>query len=279
MRSIMLIVSFCLLLSCKKNETTVAAQTTLNVHYGTDSRQVMDVYLPANRTASSTPVLILIHGGGWSSGDKSDFTQFVDTLKRRIPNYAVFNITYRLAGSGANLFPAQEQDVKQCIEFIYNNRNKYRISDRFALMGASAGGHLSLLQAYKYTSPVKIKAVVDLFGPTELTQLYNNPPGILIPLLLLNVTGAIPTSNPVIYQQSSPLNYVVAGSTPTLIIQGGMDDVVPAWQSTLLRDKLQSVSVPNEFVLYPSGGHGNWDQPTYADAFLKMEQFLKTYNP
>lgn len=279
MRLTFLFLSFCLLLSCKKNETTVAAQTTLNVHYGTDSRQVMDVYLPANRTASSTPVLILIHGGGWSSGDKSDFTQFVDTLKRRLPQYAVFNITYRLAGSGVNLFPAQEQDVKQCIEYIYNNRTKYQVSDRFALMGASAGGHLSLLQAYKYTSPVKIKAVVDLFGPTELTQLYNNPPSILIPLLLLNVTGTTPTLTPAIYQQSSPYNYVAAGSTPTLIIQGGMDDVVPAWQSTILRDKLQSAGVPNVFVLYPSGGHGDWDQATYADAFLHMEQFLKTYNP
>jgi len=279
MRSFMLILSVCLLFSCKKNETTIAAQTTLNVHYGPDSRQVMDVYLPANRTTSSTPVLILIHGGGWSSGDKSDFTQFADTLKRRLPQYAVFNITYRLAGSGANLFPAQEQDVKQCIEYIYNNRNKYRVSDRFALMGASAGGHLSLLQAYKYTSPVKIKAVVDLFGPTELTQLYNNPPSILIPLLLLNVTGTMPSLNPVIYQQSSPLNYVAAGSPPTLIIQGGMDDVVPAWQSTLLRDKLQLAGVPNVFVLYPSGGHGDWVPSTYADAFWQMEQFLKTYNP
>ena len=55
------------------------------------------------------------------------------------------------------------------------------ISDKFVLLGASAGGHLSLLHAYKYTTPVKIKAVVDFFGPTDLVDMYNNPASIFAP--------------------------------------------------------------------------------------------------
>ncbi|MBX9782086.1 MAG: alpha/beta hydrolase [Chitinophagaceae bacterium] len=270
--------------SCKKKDKPVdnpslPSQSTSNVSYGTDARNIMDVYLPAARTEASTPVLIMIHGGGWSSGDKADFAPFVDTMKRRFPNYAIFNITYRLAGNGVNLFPTQEQDVKKCVEFIYNKRSEYKISDKLVLAGASAGGHLALLQAYKYTSPVKIKAVVDFFGPTELTQFYNNPPTVLVPLLLLNVTGTTPALNPTLYQQSSPLTFTTNTSSPTIILQGGADIVVSPSQSTLLRDRLTTLSIPNQFVFYPSGGHGDWDAATYTDAFNKIEAFMKTYNP
>ncbi len=270
--------------ACKKKDkipgsVSIAAQTILNASYGADARNIMDVYLPAYRTETNTSVLIMIHGGGWSEGNKADFAPFVDTMKRRFPNYAIFNIMYRLAGNGLNLFPAQELDVKKCIEFIYSKRSEYKISDKFVIAGASAGGHLSLLQSYKYTSPVKIKAVIDFFGPTELTQYYNNPPNIIVPLLLLNVTGTIPSTNPVLYNQSSPFTYAIAGSTPTLILQGGNDPLVPAWQSTILRDKLIANGVPNQYVFYPSGGHGDWDAATYFDAFTKIEAFIKTYNP
>jgi acetyl esterase/lipase len=269
------------LVACKKKDKPVeiAAQNISNVSYGADARNVMDVFLPANRSETSTPVLIMIHGGGWSSGDKADFAPFVDTMKRRFPNYAVFNITYRLAGNNMNLFPAQEQDVKKCIEFIYSKRGEYKISDKFVLAGASAGGHLALLHAYKYTVSVKIKAVVDFFGPTELTAFYNNPPTFLVPILLLNVTGTTPTLNPTLYQQSSPYTFATAASAPTIILQGGADIVVSPSQSTLLRDRLTTLGVANQFVFYPSGGHGDWDAATYNDAFNKIEAFIKTHNP
>ncbi len=271
-------------LSCKKKDKTITddpaiAKTTLNVSYGSDPRNKMDVYLPANRSEANTPVMVMIHGGGWAEGDKADFTPFVDTMKRRLPQYAIFNITYRLVNNGQNLFPAQEQDVKKCIEFINSKQSAYKISGTFILIGASAGGHLALLQSYKYTSLIKVKAVVSFFGPTELTQLYNNPPNPLLPLLLFNVTGTNPTVNPTIYQQSSPVTFVVAGSSPTLLLHGGLDPLIPAWQSTLLRDKLNTLAVPNQYVLYPNGGHGDWDGPTYFDAFNKIDAFLKIYNP
>lgn len=264
--------------SCKKKEDANAAKTLLNVKYGTDVKQAMDIYLPAGRT-SETPVLILIHGGGWTEGNRTDLNVFVDTLKHRLPNYAIFNISYRLAANGQNLFPTQENDVKAAVDFIYSKRSEYAVSDRFAMLGASAGAHLALLQSYKYTTPVKVKAVVSFFGPTELVQMYNNPPNPLIPLLLASVTGAIPSSNPAIYQQSSPYNFAVAGVAPTLLLHGSNDIVVAASQSSILHNKLNSVSVPNEYVLYPGAGHGDWDAATYADAFAKVAVFLKQYHP
>ncbi len=275
--------SLLFLVSCKKDDTTtggdpIAAKTILNVSYGTDPLQKMDIYLPANRSVTSTKVIIMVHGGGWIQGDKSDFTTMVDTLKKRLPGYAIFNINYRLAAWPANIFPTQELDVKAATEFIYGNRSTYLVGDKFVMLGASAGGHLSLLQAYKYSSPVKVKAVVDFFGPTDMVAMYNDAPASQ-PAYMLLLSGT-PASNPTMYSQSSPVNYITASTCPTIIIQGGADPLVNATtQSVALKNKLTTASVVNEYVFYPAGGHGDWDAATYTDAFNKIQAFLTVNVP
>ncbi len=86
--SLLVSLSFLLFLaSCTKNDSgtggtdPIAAKTILNVSYGTDPLQKMDIYLPANRTVTATRAIILIHGGGWTQGDKHRFHLMVDTLK------------------------------------------------------------------------------------------------------------------------------------------------------------------------------------------------------
>ena len=261
--------------SCKKEEDNNiedAAVTMMNVSYGTNSQQKMDVYLPAGRSVTATKVIIMVHGGGWNAGDKSDFNQYVDSLKKREPTYAIFNINYRLANA-PDIFPAQENDVKAAVEFIYNKRTEYLISDKFVLVGASAGGHLALLQGYKNTVPVKAKAIIDFFGPTDLTEMYNNPPNPLVPLLLFGVTGGNPTTQILTYQISTPLNYITNQSPPTLILHGGVDIVVSPTQSVLLKNKLQTNGVVNQYVFYPTEGHG-WVGANLTDSFNKIQAFL-----
>ena len=265
------------LFACRKDDsagnTPLPELNTYNVSYGTDGLQKMDVYLPAGRSTSTTKVIILIHGGGWSSGDKSDFTQFVDTMKRRLPGYAIINIDYRLASGTSNLFPTQENDVKSAIEFIYSKRTEYHISDKFVLLGASAGAHLSLLQGYKYSSPVKIKVIVDFFGPTDLTDMYNNPAPLAPPTLLAAVMGATPVTNPVLYSSSSPINFVTAQSPPTIILHGGLDPLVSPNQAVALNNKLQTMGIVHQYVFYPTESHG-WVGANLVDSFDKIEAFL-----
>ena len=272
------ILSLFFLVACQKENSTpppasLPEQSQLNVSYGTDAAQKMDVYLPAGRTAAATKVIILIHGGGWSQDDKAAFTPYIDSLKKRLSNYAIFNINYRLATGSANFFPAQENDVKAALEFIFSKRDEYKISDQFVLLGGSAGGHLALLQAYKYTTPVKVKAVVDFFGPTDLVDMYNNPANPLVPVLLLQVTGGNPSTHASLYQQSSPLNFVTAQSPPTIILHGGADIVVAPSQSVALKNKLQTVGVINQYVFYPAEGHG-WTGTSMTDSFDKIAAFL-----
>jgi len=252
----------------------ISDTTILNVAYGSDAKQKMDVYLPAGRTTSTTRVMILIHGGAWATGDKNDFSPYVDSLNDRLPGWAIFNINYRLSNGVVNLFPTQEMDVKSAYEFIYNKRAEYKISDKFVILGASAGAHLALLQGYKNTSPVKPKAIVDFFGPTDMKEMYDHPASATIPpAVLAQVVGGTPTSNATLYQQSSPINYATTQSPPTIILQGGMDPLVAVTQSTTLDTKLQSLGVVHQYVFYPTEGHG-WFDANLSDSFDKIGLFL-----
>ncbi len=239
---------------------TLQADSANNVAYGSDPQQVLDMWLPANRSSDTTKVMILIHGGGWIGGDKTDLTaaagntfgffQFV------YPGYAFFNINYRLATATTNQFPAQEDDVNAAVQYIYNHRSQYHISDKFVIQGFSAGGHLALLQAYKYTSPVKIEAVGAYYAITDLVALYNNPPSFTTFYALNTAIGASPATDPQIYQQSSPINFVNAQTCPTIIFQGGTDTLVSPQQAFSLDSVLISKNVSQQLVYFPADGHG-----------------------
>ena len=256
---------------------TIAASNLVDVPYGTDPLQKMDVYLPAGR-GTTTKIMVMIHGGAWSTGDKNDLTVYVDTMKKRLPDYAIININYRLAVNATTTFPAQEKDVKAAIEYIYSKRNEYKISDKIVLLGVSAGSHLALLQAYKYSTLVKIKAVVDFFGPTDMSAMYNDPASLFAPpsSIAQLFNGATPSSNPTAYTQSSPITFANTQAVPTIILHGGVDPLVKVSQATSLRDKLISFNIPQQYVFYPTEGHG-WVGTTLTDSFNKIQAFLAQY--
>lgn len=264
--------------SCKKEESAnerLDAQTVADVSYGTDASQKMDIYLPAGRSTDSTKIIVMVHGGAWIEGDKSDFTSFVPILQQHFPGYAIANINYRLATSTANHFPTQENDMKEALGYLIEQSGTYYISQKFVLLGASAGAHMVLLQAYKNSSP-QIKAVIDFFGPADMSALYNfYPSGSFAQLTFQTIMNGTPISNASIYTQSSPINYVTAQSPPTIIFHGIADDLVPISQSLALRDKLTSFGVNNQIVSYPNVGHELWSSTIMNDVFSKAEIFVK----
>lgn len=299
MKSLYLFLFLLIFISCKKGDdfspdepkVSVGAQTLLDVAYGPDGLQKMDIHLPANRSTATTKVMVVIHGGAWAEGDKTDslFAPIVDTLKRRYPDWAIFNLNYRLAKykfpfTVENRFPVQEEDVKSAIKYIYDRRSTFGISDTWVYAGASAGGHLSLLQGYKYSTPIKPKAIVDFFGPTDMAALYNffktSPDGDAFTATAIQaLMSGTPTGNAKMYYDSSPINFVTAQSAPTIILQGGLDDVVPKEQSFTLHDKLQSLGVKTELVYYYNQTHGWSDPVVVTDGFNKMQAFLEANVP
>jgi acetyl esterase/lipase len=277
MKNILLIIFITGFFACKKETTSSTEKTPaaviLNLSYGTDPLQKMDLYLPAGRIADTTKLIVMIHGGAWIAGDKTDFTGFVPRIQQLFPGYAIANINYRLASVIGNFFPVQENDVRSAVNFLIQKREEYLFSDKLVLFGASAGGHLAALQAYKYSSPA-IKVVVDFFGPTEMVALYDSYtlPASRAGLQLL--MGGTPATNPSMYFNSSPVNFVTAQSSPTIILHGDADDVVPLNQSVILKNKLQSMNVPHQLEIYPGMGHDNWPDPIMNNALSKIRTFV-----
>lgn len=275
----LLILALCLSLvgiSCKKDEKeqTLVAESYTDLSYGTDVKQKMDLYLPEGRASSKTKLVIIIHGGGWTSGDKSDYTPYIDEFKKRLPGYAFANFNYRLASVAGNYFPTQEADIKAAVQFLLDNSANYAISKDYIIIGISAGAQLGLLQGYKHSDMVQPKGLISYFGPTDLERLYQNSDE-SIPVILQVITNSTLETDPDLFFQSSPINFVKAGSAPTLLLHGDKDQLVPLEQAELLRDKLQANGVRNELVVYPGQGHDLWSTEALFDSFARIEAFIK----
>ena len=260
----------------EKAEPVLAQSDMTNISYGTDTANKMDIYLPRGRDSVNTKVVVFIHGGSWSSGDKSDFADAIPAIRPKLPDYAIFNMNYRLAFKGATRYPAQINDIKSALSFIQARASEFKINaNKICLVGASAGANLALLQGYKNNQDGKIKAVVDLFGPADLTDLYNNHP---IPAearpVLVNFLGATPSTNPDLYRDASPINFVTAQTVPTKIFHGTEDIVVPVTQSSALKARLQANNVKVDMTVYPGEGHG-WYGNNLVDTYQKTIDFIK----
>ncbi|WPR75177.1 alpha/beta hydrolase [Algoriphagus sp. NG3] len=249
-------------------------KTMLNLSYGSSPSQLLDIYLPAGRSAESTPLLIYIHGGAWVGGSKEEFVAFKETLTALLPEYAFVAINYSLynLNSGINSFPQQEHDVIDAVNYILSKTHEWNVSDRIILAGASAGGHLALLHAYKHQQIGNIQAVIAFFPPTDLASLYDFNP--ITALGLQGLVGGTPESNPGAYKTSSPLSFVDQQSVPSIFFHGTLDTVVPISQSELLAKALQNAGVEYKFTVVPGEGHGFKDS-TYSKLLQEASIFLK----
>ncbi|HPH23398.1 MAG TPA: alpha/beta hydrolase [Chitinophagaceae bacterium] len=274
-------------ISCKKTDDGLIndvlnpnAEITLTdiAYASTSTQQNMDVYLPAGRTPSTTYTVIMIHGGSWSGGDKSDFNTDIPNLKPLLGNYAIFNLNYRLANGTTILLQQQLNDIDAAINYIYSNATKYSINtNKIAIMGASAGAHLTLLKCYKANTDGKIKAVVDLFGPTNMAWMYNSHPvASLTQPIIVNVMGGTPTSSASVYTSGSPINFVTSTVPPTIIFHGTADPIVPISESINLQAKLQLAGVTNQYITYTGESHG-WTGANLTDTYTKAVAFIKNY--
>ncbi|NQX85978.1 MAG: alpha/beta hydrolase [Flavobacteriaceae bacterium] len=258
--------------SDNNNELTLDYQELLNISYGNDSRQVFDLYLPENRTLT-TKVMILVHGGSWVSGDKNDMNDIKDAMRAEYPNIAIVNVNYRLAGSGISPYPMQLNDITAVIEHLETHQNNYTISNDYGFVGVSAGGHLSLLWSYAFDTNNAVEMVCSIVGPTNFTDpnYLNNP---LATAALSNFGIAI--TDTALLEEMSPYHNVTASSPPTILFYGGMDPLVPTSQGVDLDAKLNQLSVPHEFTLYPDEGHG-WSGDNLDDSYTKLNAFIATY--
>jgi acetyl esterase/lipase len=215
----------------------------------------MDFYFPNATDSKPYPVVVYVHGGGWSKGSKDAGVGFIDFPALRANGYLVVSIDYRLAPTYK--FPTYIEDVKCAIRYLRENADKYSIDTaHIGALGDSAGGHLVALlglcgkdlgwdvgQYLDQSS--EVQAVVDYYGPTNLTKYSTN---IDIFREAFGSTEAL--------RAASPIAYVSKNCPPFLIVQGNKDFTVYKEQSVELYNKLTSVGAQPALVIVENADHG-----------------------
>ncbi|WP_299684464.1 alpha/beta hydrolase [uncultured Dokdonia sp.] len=261
-------------------QPALEAVTMTNVSYGDDPQQVYDLYLPEGRTATTTKVILLVHGGGWTSGDKSDMAASVAFVQAFHPDHAIINMNYVLANvSGTPAFPNQYLDIQTVINQITTQSETLQILPEFGMIGASAGAHLAMMYDYVYDTNDQVKFVINIVGPSDFTDpFYANDPNFNIALAFFVDESQFPEGTDYAVA-NSPALQVTASSSPTLLFYGDQDPLVPLSNGMQLDSNLNTANVPHLFTVY-QGGHGNdWSEESTLDLTLKSSEYIDTYLP
>lgn len=237
-----------------------------------DAAQTLDIYYPEDKTAKPMPLLVWIHGGGWSGGSKAGMP-YLGQLTR---GYVVASIEYRFSQKA--LFPAQIQDCQAAIRYLRANADKYRIDPaHVGVGGASAGGHLAALVGTSGGQDKfpkiggndeqsdRVQAVCDIFGPANFWTVIKQAEADKDTVNIFKWNQGDPYSKLIggglgedraKCDAVSPVHYVSKESPPFLILHGDRDTLVPYAQSEELAELLKKVGVEVTLQRLPGAGHG-----------------------
>ncbi len=232
----------------------------------------LDIY-HAKNISDSAPLLLFIHGGGWKKGDKHDYLRYLIDFAQK--GYVTATVQYRF--SNKVKFPAQLLDVKAAIRWLKKNADSYHINNKkVAVIGGSAGGHLAMMAGYtpdisdfnednESSNTYEVQAVVDLYGPADLTTEYAREQG-----SVTNLIGKKFDEAPELFKNASPKNYITEDDPPTLIFQGTIDELVPFSQSDNLAKQLEETGVQVEY-------HKLEGWPHTMDLAVEVNEYCQFY--
>ena len=258
-----------------------AVRVVKDVDYlGPDRKEKMDLYLPGGEAPpKGFPAVLLIHGGGWSGGDKGAAREqnIGTTLARN--GYVAASINYFLAAKQSSFlktlegaWPRNLHDCKSGVRFLRRNASTYRIDvDHVGVLGGSAGGHLAAMVAM--TSPedgldprepwgdvsCRVQASVPLYGVHDFAAFSKEP----LPAELLELA-----------KRASPVTYATKDDPPALILHGTKDAIVPLVQSELLAAALKKTGVAQELLVVTGAPHSFHLEPKEQDLRPAVLAFL-----
>jgi acetyl esterase/lipase len=181
------------------------------------------------------PVVLMIHGGGWISGDR---TMVHDEARWLAPQgFACACVDYRLAP--LHPYPAAVEDVRSAIRFLRGAAPEYGLdAGRVAALGHSAGGHLALTAALTGAQEERADAAIAMCPITDLTDPRAQHLAIAWSFLEQFMGGAF-EQQPERWREASPIAHASDGASPVLLVHGENDDVVPVAQSRALAQALR----------------------------------------
>jgi acetyl esterase/lipase len=267
-------------------------QPNIVYHVANNYEAKLDLYQPPDASAP-TPVVIVIHGGGWIAGNKEG--RVLEIMPYLQMGFAAVNVEYRMAE--VSLAPAAVEDCRCALHWVIANAKKYNFDpNRVVLQGGSAGGHLALItgmltpaagfdhECYTGQDNVwsenpgtdkdpRVAAIVNWFGIADvLDELHGpNSKGYAVAWL-----GDQPNADQMA-KRVSPINYVNGSTPPIITIHGNKDQLVPYEQSVRLHKALDAAKVPNQLVTMPGAGHGGFTAEQNQQSWAMIRKFLQEH--
>lgn len=236
----------------RMREPRVTVHKNIAYDDGTGRRGLLDVYVPADTPPQGAPVLLQVHGGGWTIGNKDQ--QGIPLMQHlAAKGWVCVAINYRLSPKHA--FPAHVIDVKKAIAWIKEHIEAYGGDpDYVAITGGSAGGHLCALAALtpdrKEWQPgfedadtsvqvaVPHYGVYDFAGSTGLRSAEQLRDLFLAPRILQTTWAEDPEA----FEAASPILQVSEDAPDFFVLHGQYDTLVPVDQARLFVEELRRTS-------------------------------------
>ena len=270
--------------------------TYKDISYGDGEANKFDLYVPADKSKKNYGLVVYLHAGGFTSGDKADDTEMLQWLCSK--GYVACGINYTLRNETNNKdVYTQSMEIKNAMPKVIEEAKKlgYNI-DRMAISGGSAGGCLALIYAYrdKDTSPVPVKMVFEAVGPSsfypEDWDNYgldkNDEETMKAAAGLFSVMAGKEIDYKMFgtdeydefMKDISALYWVDENTVPTLMAYGKYDKVQPYKASVRLDKKLTEYNVPHDYLVMEHSGHGlQNDNKLYKQYHEKIEEYLDKY--
>lgn len=240
----------------------------------------LDLYLPTP-TATPSPLVVWLHGGGWTHGNKADAVRpryLVDA------GYTVASVQYRFSQTAT--FPAQYDDCLDAVRFLKQAAGTYGLkAETYVVVGESAGGQLAALLGTRAPADLKPAAVIELFGPMDLVAHVRQTrrPGRQASQSVQKLVGGDPTISDDarrLAEAASPLRHVSSDDPPFLLVHGTADPLVHPDQVTEFADSLTKAGIACEVEWVDRAGHAGdafWTPTLQAryTAFLHAKRPLR----
>ena len=258
-------------------------------HTANNHQNKLDVYTPAE-AAQPTPVVVVIHGGGWVEGTKEE--RVLEMMPYLQMGFAAVNVEYRLGR--ISLAPAAVEDCRCALHWVFANAKKYNLdTSRVVLQGGSAGGHLALMTGmltpaagfdrecrgpmdnYWSENPgtskdPRVAAIVNWFGITDVLDELHGPNAKGYAVVWLGDQANADE----IAKRVSPINYVTSDVPPIITIHGDKDALVPYAQAVRLHKALDAAKVPNQLYTVAGANHGSYTFEQNEKAWEAVRRFL-----
>ena len=252
-----------------------------------DRAEKADLYLPPTfEPGRKYPAVVIIHGGGWTGGDKAAGREINIGTTLASHGYVCMSINYALAKTGSPTVPQNIQDCKRAVRWLRKNAARFQLdAEHIGAIGGSAGGHLTALLAVSGPEvgidpeedaeySCRIQAAVPMYPHCASSWEGRVPPK---PYQNLPMFAKPLAEAPALWDSASPIKQLSKDDPPMLILHGTADRTTPVDQSTRFHKAAKQIGVPSELIIIEDAPHSFHLQPKQRDLRQEVTDFFNRH--